>query len=356
MEFSGLISKYPNNRLLTEQEYSHRLDQHECLNIDPHYQLSVIKSNSSYMESVDKWYAWKGIITAVSFAVLLILNATLGWGALEWILEGLGIFPSPLEPTVLLANGIGMALVVSLLDCGVAWLLAKDSFAYTHYPIRFNRKTRTVHVFRTDGTVLSAQWDKIFFTLGHTGHFNEWEVRGHVLEPDDVTVRETFALSYVGHLSAKEIASNAKAYFPQDFVRAHWEFIRRYMEDGPQAVSSQIQFCMPVDRRRESFRVGMERVFANFVGAPFLVYWTMFPFCLGVSVFRWFAMHTSKIPQWPQEVDASCRVESDDPYAIEGASDGERVAVFPEAALAAGVRFCAPPRASTATAETVGRT
>jgi hypothetical protein len=35
-----------------------------------------------------------------------------------------------------------------------------------------------------------------------------------------------------------------------DFVRAHWEFVRRYMEDGPEAVSSLVKFCMPIELQR----------------------------------------------------------------------------------------------------------
>jgi hypothetical protein len=88
----------------------------------------------------------------------------------------------------------------------------------------------------------------------------------------------------------------------------------------------------------------MERIFANIAGAPFVLYWMMFPFCLVVSLFRLIAMRTSKIPQWPKEVDASCAIDPDDPYAIEGDANGDRVAVFPEAARDAGVGFCAPAR------------
>jgi hypothetical protein len=62
-----------------------------------------------------------------------------------------------------------------------------------------------------------------------------------------------------------------------------------------------------------------------------------------VSLFRLFSMRTSKVSQWPKEVDATCVVERDDPYAIEGAANGDRVAVFPEAAAAVGVSFSAPP-------------
>jgi hypothetical protein len=61
----------------------------------------------------------------------------------------------------------GHGLLFGLLALALIWLLRKESFAYTHYPMRFNRKTRTVHVFRPNGTVLSVPWDQLYFTLGH---------------------------------------------------------------------------------------------------------------------------------------------------------------------------------------------
>jgi hypothetical protein len=184
--------------------------------------------------------------------------------------------------------------------------------------MRFNRKTRTVHVFRPNGTVLSVPWDQLYFTLGHMAQWDDWEVRGHVMAPDKATVRESFALSYVGSLNPADA--------DQDFVRAHWEFIRRYMGDGPQAVAAQVQFCMPVDKQRERFSVGMERVFANIAGGNMLLYCLLFPVCLMIGLFRFIAMRTSKIPQWPAEVEATSAIEPGDPYAIEGDASGERVA------------------------------
>ncbi|WP_156885871.1 DUF6708 domain-containing protein [Massilia niastensis] len=314
MDFLGLIAKYRAGRVLSEQERGRHLEQRLRLNVEPHYQLSVIKMNSTYLETVDKWFGWKGLITAFAVIIFLMFTPTMGWGGIMWIVEAMGFGSSPLDKSVLLANGIGMVCVVAGINWAALWLLRKESFAYTHYPIRFNRKTRMVHVFRTDGTVLSTSWEKIFFTLGHMPQWDEWEVRGHVLEADNLTTQETFALSYVGMLNPQDTAVGAVHFSDQDFVRAHWEFIRRYMEDGPQAVSSQVQFCMPVDKCRESPRVSVERVFANIAGAPFILYWILFPFCLVVSLFRLIAMRTSKVPQWPEEVEASCVIDPGDPY------------------------------------------
>ncbi|MQA38127.1 DUF6708 domain-containing protein [Rugamonas aquatica] len=322
MEFSGLITKYRAHRALTDQERAHQLKQQVRANVEPHYQLSVIKMNSTYLESVDKWFAWKGMITAITL-VIIGMCAALFFAMVHLALTRPPDFHGETDDATLLTI-VGVIMLPLLAAAG--WLLLKESFAYTHYPMRFNRKTRMVHVFRPDGTVLTVPWDKLFFTLGHMAQWDEWEVRGHVLAPDQETVQESFALSYVGSLNANDI-NPARAYSSvEDYVRGHWEFIRRYMEDGPQAVAGQVQFCMPIAERRESFRVGAERVFANIASANVVLYCLLFPVCLVVSLFRFVAMRTSKIPQWPQEVEVGSVLEPGDPHAIEGDPAGERMA------------------------------
>jgi hypothetical protein len=353
MDFSGLVARFPTNRLLSAKEKAFHLKQKKQLNVEPHYQLSVIKMNSTFLEIVDKWYGWKGLVSMVAIFILSILSSTLGMIAFEWLLEGIGLLPSDIDPGILLANGAGMAIIFFLFSWLVLWLLLKESFAYTHYPMRFDRKARTVHIFRTDGTVLSVSWEKIHFTVVNVAQWNDWEVRGHILDSDEITVRETFALSYSGSLNPADANPQTTEFSTADFVRAHWEFVRRYMEDGPQEVSSQVQFCMPVDKHREGFRVGAERVFSNFAAAPLVLYCLVFPFCVVVIIFRWLAMMTSKVPHWPDDIEASTKIENNDPYAIEATSTGERVAVFPEAAQAAGVRFYSHSPNSEAAVEAV---
>ena len=321
MEFSGLITKYRAHRPLTEQERVHQLKQLQSLKVEPRYQLSVIKMNSTYLESVDKWFAWKGMISAITL-VIIGMCVALFLAMVHLTLTRAPDFRGETDDATLLTvvGGIMLPLLAA-----AVWLLRKESFAYTHYPMRFNRKTRMVHVFRPDGTVLTVPWDKLFFTLGHMAQWNEWEVRGHVLAPDQETVQESFALSYVGSLNANDI-SPARAYSSvEDYVRGHWEFIRRYMEDGPQAVAGQVQFCMPIAERRESFKAGAERVFANIASANVVLYGLLFPVCLVVSLFRFVAMRTSRIPKWPQDVEDDSVIEPGDPYAIEGDSTGGRM-------------------------------
>lgn len=346
MNSTDLNGTYSKKRVLTEQERSHHLTQKARLALEPHYQLSVIKMNSTFLESVDKWFAWKGLITAVSLFIIFLF-------AHGFVALGFDTGPTPWgemsadEKIEQVFFSSVIFLISFLLIALGTWALRKESFSYTHLPIRFNFKTKMVHVFRADGSVLSAPWGEIFFTLGHLPFMNDWEVRGHILEPDNITIRESFALSYSGSISPADIAAKADSISSADFVRAHWEFVRRYMEDGPQSVSSQVQFCMPIDKKKESVRISLERTFANISGAPIPIFIMLIPYCTIAFLFRLIAVRTSKIPVWPDEIEASSKVEPDDPFAIEGTPKGDRMALFPEAALAAGVGFRATARPKT---------
>lgn len=332
MDFMGLSRGYPVNRRLTETERALQLKQSARLNIEPRYQISVIRMNSNFLESVDKWFAWKGVLSGIAL-VILGMMLTLYIGMLH-------VTFTRHESAVHAEKDFSIMMMVTLMMLPVAafavWTLLKESFAYTHYPIRFDRKNRKVHVFRTNGSVVSVKWDEIFFTLGEVAYGSEWEVRGHILAQDKCTVLETFALSYAGSVSSKSISSGGRSTSAADYVHAHWEFIRRYMEEGPQHLSDQVQFCMPVDGRREKASVSFERIFANVASAPSIFYWMSFPLCIVVSLFRIFAMRTSKIPGWPVEIEASCAVEPNDPYAIRGTDEGDRIAENPDAARVVG--------------------
>jgi hypothetical protein len=271
----------------------------------------VTKLNGSFLESVDKFYGWKGLLSVVTLAIILMFGAfllnTLAAFLIAPFLDRDLFLRRWLDPNLLqnspnvLMSLLTTALCAPLLAFA-AWGLRKESFAYTHYPIRLHRKTRTVYVFRFDGTVLTAKWDDIFFSLGRgarLSHKQEWDIRGHVLAADRKTVLETFVFS----VHADD----------QDFVRRHWEFLRRYMEDGPKEAAALVKIFSAVADQRETAKLGFYRMWANlgfgtilgFVALPLV-----FPLWLG----RLFAMRTSKVPVWPAEVEAACRIEPGDPY------------------------------------------
>lgn len=296
MEYTGLMRKYPVNRAITDAERERQLRQQERLDVEPAYQLSVIRMNSIYLELVDKFFEWKGLVTAVCIAagLLFIPHET---GSISR-----GIVRASGDVGELLAVTIEAGVFLAFMGF-VAFVLLKDAFTYTHYPIRLNRKTRMVHVFRLNGTVLSVPWEDVFFCVAKLPQ-GFWEIQGHVLDADKATVKETFAFSMISG-SKKE----------SDLLKRYWEFVRRYMEDKDLTpIHAHARYVLPIADRRETFVHGWDRSLSMFGALPF-------PMLLGLLVMyvitypgRWIAMHTSKLPAWPEEIEATCQVEPSDPY------------------------------------------
>lgn len=324
MDFAGLIRGFKVGRALSEVEIANRLHQKSRLDLEPNYQLCVIKMNSTFLESVDKWYANKGFLTSVAVILICSFAGTCAFFSITWFLQGAGFVARPDGESAgsFFANAIGMAVVMVPMCLGLVWLLKVDAFAYTHYPLRFNRITRMVHVFRKDGSVLSVPWDAVYFTIAPVDEYQKfWNVLGHLTDDKESTVQETFALSMseIGTAEGKRL------------LKEHWEFVRRYMEDGPHAVFDKIKFCLPISSSREGFLFGLQRLSANdMTTAPLMwpVRAASMIMDLLSSPFRYFAMYTSRIPEWPADIEAACGVEKDDPYAIEGRADGSRFFLY----------------------------
>jgi hypothetical protein len=313
----NVIHRFHVKRPLTARERELRLDIRKPAGDAPHYQLSLIRLNSTFVECVDKWYAERGFgamfgaaaFSAVAFGMwVLVTNIFKHW-------HPIGLFFLLLFPVLL-------AVTVYIFLC--------DAFTYTHYPIRFNRKNRQVYAFRPDGSVLKVPWDRVYWTiLGHANPLGWLNVAGHVMDESGKRVLETFALSVNSTSKQGEVK-----------LRNHFEFFRLYMQDGPAVALQRIQpvpliMLPPIDRQKESWAFGWERITLNLNGSPLLQILAQV-FFLPESLFRWIVMRTSKIPQWPQWVEDECRVEPDDPWRREpGYRDEAAIAV---ATATAGAR------------------
>lgn len=289
------------NRPLNEYEREHRFDTTHPVSTRVHYELSLIKLNSTFVECVDKWYSMRGFVAMVGgvFSAILLIGSAGVLFAL--ISSGYVGFLIPLV----------VALVVFWLP---ARMLLSDAFTYTHYPIRLNRRNRQVYAFRRDGTVLKAAWDELYWTIYNTrlglggGDLN---VMGHVLDKDGVTVRESIALSMV------DAGEPGKRNLLQFF-----EFFRRYMEDGPGPVLEALKptplIMLPgIDKERESWAFGWEYLTGSLKGMVLLQ--LLFQvFFFPISLFRWLVMRTSKIPQWPQWVEDECAIDPNDLWVRDG--------------------------------------
>lgn len=286
MEYSGLTTKYPVNRPLTGLDRERQLHQGTKLNVELAYQLSVISVDSESLELVDKYYAWKGVLTTFVFVASTILACLLG----GMTLISLTTPGRMAEDWPFLLALYGMASPLAFL---LYWVLRREIFAFTHYPIRLERASQMVHVFRLDGTVLSAPWKDIFFCLD-TGQMNNWNIRGHVLTDDNETVLETFALAPVG---AGEVG--------RQVLLGYWEFVRGYMEDGEAGVTRAVKLAeilVPIANQRERAIDGFRRMHAESSGGPVVFMPIIAAIGLALLPARWLAIQSSKVPKWPANV------------------------------------------------------
>jgi hypothetical protein len=310
MDFTGMFLGYKKNRPLTDEERDLQLKQKEHLDIEPGHDQCVIRMNSTYLESVDRYYAWRGVIFTFAFVIVLgvvaLLGASFSVAFSRWSSEhhrndviGLYIFSAMFFPVILIH----------------IWIILKESFTYTHFPIRLNRKNRKVYVFRPgrpNKPILIADWDTLFFTLGRCNRgaadfVQNWDIRAHVLSEDRNTVLDTFSFS---------VDST-----DQDELRSHWEFLRRYMEDGPQDAYKRVEVCMPLNGQREAFKVGLSRFLGNFKGVPLLMGILFSPLILLAVPARWLAQQTDRIPVWPESIELECQIEPNDPYAKDASTN-----------------------------------
>jgi hypothetical protein len=297
MDCEGLLFKYSVNRPLNaiETKY-HLLPKASSLADKPDDHRAVIQMNSTYLEYVDKFYLWRGCFTVTVIAFLAFM-LFMPISIISAFVQKWETLPgSDQWAEIIFLTGM-LVTIIPILWLG-RWLLYKEISRYTHYPIRFNCKTRMVHVFRIDGTVMSESWDKLYFTVAYSD--KSWEIRGHRLADNGVTVLETFALTY-----------KQSAIIPYLFQQ--WEFIRRYMEEGPKELIDQVVYTMDIAKHKETFWFGFHRMMMYFEVFAFFA-WFFSPLLFVCAIGRWIVVQTSKIPVWPAEIEAECRVNRNDPY------------------------------------------
>ncbi|MTD29078.1 DUF6708 domain-containing protein, partial [Erwinia sorbitola] len=189
MNYTGLYTPFKLNRPLSEDDIKYQLRQ-DFSGMDTADSLAlddtiVIKMNSTYLELVDKYYSDRGMPDLFVFIMSLIPFTVAVCVIIFLVID---IFSHSASLTMILLS-VFMFIPVSMAMAIYAFIfLRKSWFTWTHYPVRFNRKTRMVHVFKVDGTILSVPWRDVFFTRGCSGPgaMPEWSIDGHILADDGI--------------------------------------------------------------------------------------------------------------------------------------------------------------------------
>ncbi|WP_454756843.1 DUF6708 domain-containing protein [Cupriavidus campinensis] len=281
---------------------------------DPHASGFAIRMNSTYLELVDGLYSNRGGMSAVGIFGVSLTGAFLISLFHTVIARYLNPDWDHHDESEMLWATIICTVIVSLFITGIVAFNLKigEWFRCTHYPLRFNRQNRKVYLFRGDDTVLEASWDDVYFTLRVNSQFagvRSYGICGLILK-DEQTVGEMFVIGF---------ASTSL-----DQCRHHWEFIRRYMEEGPQSVidAPGFQYCLPIADKRETLYQGWVAL-VSMDASNLILKWFMFPFHVFFFLGRLIHHATSKVPLWPADVEAACRIMPGDPYVRDSSTNPE---------------------------------
>lgn len=262
---------------------------------EPDDRSSLIGFNSTYIEMIDRWYSIRGgVQTILGVLISIVFYAAIL--SVIWIL----IVDLFCEKNYLV--DVVALILFSLMSWGMMRMikrtLGREFFSYSYFPIRFNRQTRMIHVFRHNGRngVLSVPWDQVYFHIGK-GEVNRdlTDIRGHVMDGDNVI--DTFA---VGHFFGRD----------EQPVRQIWKFIVVYMEQGPQALPKDMVIGTSTSRSWTNCFLWAKSYCDIFLPIP-LVNWVATAL---VTCMRWLVMQSCKDPVWPAEIEATSAIEPNDPY------------------------------------------
>lgn len=316
--YEGWLFPFRHGSRVSAAERSRALGRDRPLPVSDNHG-SLIRFNSTFLEMIDRRFRQRGmVLTCLAMLAVLVFLAAWVYLVVDSVASRDGAAPPGFDGffvfvTVVLAAGVGV----------VTWLvLAKDFFTFTHYPIRFDRRTRMVHAFfgAREGGVASVPWDEAFFHVGRTGGADSGgegglcDIRCHVVDADGA-IRRTFA---VGH------------YFDEEAkVLAEWEFIRRYMEDGPEGVFEEPRVdpavygaSLVVPTRRidlsvvPSLRNCYDWVVMAMPQAWFGARLWLMPLYGPLALCRWSVMSSCRAPTWPRSVDPGAAPEPADPHRL----------------------------------------
>ncbi|WP_343682316.1 DUF6708 domain-containing protein [Acinetobacter baylyi] len=270
----------------------------------PHRQ--VIRFNSTFVEVMDSWEFIRGRATALALPM---------WAALFFAIS---MFLFAIY-SLYFKQVYWSIAIISCLTIGLVYLvysnyqMAKyDLFGYTHYPIRFNRKTQKIYAFSPQQQkMIELNWRDLRFSAVKEG--DDIELRASLVNADNI-VEEEIIFPFL-----------APRYQPE-LVDQHLAFFKAYMQgDDLKRIDAAIPEFFDIYNRKETFKESFERVYmVNDIVERVQQKRPKERYMLSVSLNIIFWLPTlflrrlgllfSKIPEWPTHIEKECRIERNDTY------------------------------------------
>jgi Family of unknown function (DUF6708) len=289
--YSGWFKRWPINRAITKTERDAVLKRGRVPGWTPDDRGTLTAFNSTYAEFVGRRFRLRGGIGMTIF--ILFPLWMVGFAAYAWV-------ASPPTRQDLLIGDLTISFLAIIVAVGLWWLIfSKEFCTHTYYPIRFNRKTRQIYVFRDkrDGGILTMPWEQGFFHVGKGLRDKQLlDLRCHILDGD--TVKDTFVTG--GY------------YLPKEYVEQIWQFVQTYMDEGPDQLGEVVIW----NSAKPNFRNCMLIAGTNIGAITRALTIVLFPFTVLLASMRWLVLSTCKAPAWPAEIEMACAIDANDPHRL----------------------------------------
>lgn len=290
----------PRNKYLEKDIYEGDMDTEQHFNSvsdKPRTRGPVFALNDTYMEmrcggSVEK----RGFIT-------IIIIAGLGPMVYSWITITFGFVAMDIrhpeditiESTILTLFMLSMGAAIAYLFFRYGFKLARlEILTSRHLLVRFNRITQQVHLHRPKycGGIVTFPWKS-------TG--------SAAIDPADDALSNGMRLGLVWHpsrtgLPHMEMALVGKLGQGGSELRDEWEFIRRYMEDGPESIPRprlSTQLPSPIQAFSAQFE-GIGRFVRNSRWPMKLALLLISPIFIIIGTAHWVSLMLCWRPRWPK--------------------------------------------------------
>jgi hypothetical protein len=210
----------------------HRI--HESVCDTPKAVDSVYVQNDRYIDLCTSFEDKRGILTMLAVPFTMLGIGGPAFSVLTVIEMIQGAYPDG-DPYGVIDYIFGILFALFGIACFVGFcyvfkrFFRLEIFVQRRLLVRFDRINRKVYLHRPRyaGGVVTLDWDKIAFDVGKEG-VSAIGMPLCIVWENAATPSGLFELVFVGRLARSDME-----------IKERWEFIRRFMEDGPQAVPRQ---------------------------------------------------------------------------------------------------------------------